>query len=358
MDLYAVIMAGGKGTRFWPLSRQKKPKQFLPIISEKTMLEETILRLHPLIPRNNIFTIADKAQSETIKTLTSLVSPSNILTEPMGKNTAPSLLLATAHIFAKNPKAVAAALPADHLIRMPELFRKKLKAGAAAALKEDALVTFGIPPSFPATGYGYIQFKRSNPGQYLGENFYQVQMFKEKPDASTAKKFIKAGNYYWNSGMFIWRAETFAGKIKKYAPELFPSWEKFLKGIKEKDSLIIEEAFKSLPATSIDYALMEKAEGVLMAEGDFGWSDVGSWSALADIWDKDSQGNTFHGKALALEAKNCILHSPSKLTALVGVENLIVIDTDDALLICRQDLDQKVREIVEELKKKGEEHLT
>ncbi len=357
MDLYAVIMAGGKGTRFWPLSRQKKPKQFLPIISEKTMLEETILRLHPLFPQSNIFTIADTAQSETIKNLTSLVSPQNILIEPMGKNTAPSLLLATAHIFSKNPQAVVAALPADHLILMPEVFRKKLQAGAAAAFREEALVTFGIPPAFPATGYGYIQFKRSNPGQYMGENFFPVQMFKEKPDASTAKKFIKAGNYYWNSGMFIWQAKTFAGKLKQYTPELFPFWEKMLLGLNKKDSHLIEEAFKALPATSIDYALMEKAEGVLMGEGDFGWSDVGSWSALADIWDKDSHGNAFHGEVLAIAAKNCLLHSPSKLTALVGVENLIVIDTEDALLICRKDLDQKVREAVDKLKKKGKEHL-
>jgi mannose-1-phosphate guanylyltransferase len=353
MNLYAIIMAGGIGTRFWPLSRKKTPKQFLPIISEATMIEETVSRLLPLIPASNITTIANAEQSQTIKTLIPEIPETNILVEPQGKNTAPSLLLATAKIFNLDPEAVCAALPADHLITDRALFLKKLKAGAEAAAKADALITFGIPPTFPSTGYGYIQYSKENPYQFQAEPFYSVQGFKEKPDYALAKAFCDAGHYSWNSGMFLWKAKAFAQKLERYAPDWFLYWEKMCLGLRDDDKTQIHTLFKEIPATSIDYALMEKAKGVLMCEGNFGWSDVGAWSSLADIWPRDQNRNAFRGDTLALESEGCLVYNPDKLTALVGVKDIIVVETHEALLICRKDQDQKVKDIVGELKKKG-----
>jgi len=353
MDIIALIMAGGTGTRFWPLSRIKKPKQFLPIISNRTMIEETVSRLLPLIPICNIFTIANSDHTKLIKELLPELPKENLLVEPKGKNTAPSLILATAKIYLQNPESVVAALPADHLIRDTSLFLKKLEAGAAAASQGEYLITFGIPPANPSTGYGYIQFLTENPLRFSGEKFYAVEMFKEKPDYEQAKSFLQAGNYFWNSGMFIWKAKVFAQKLKHYAPMLYIYWEKILDAFNKNDIKKLEKIFDEIPSISIDYALMEKAKGVLICEGNFGWSDVGAWSSLSEIWQKDNQGNAIRTETITIDSKNCLVHNPSKLTALVGVKDLIVVDTDDALLICHKDQDQKVKEVYGQIKKKG-----
>jgi mannose-1-phosphate guanylyltransferase len=352
MDFRVVIMAGGKGTRFWPVSRKNKPKQFLPIVSEKTMIEETIDRLLPQVPLNTIYTIANPEKTEIIKKLIPDLPDENLLIEPIGKNTAPSLVLATAQIYLQNPKAILAALPADHLIKDPSLFLRKLKAAANAATTGDYLITFGIPPSYPATGYGYIQFSAENPAHSLDEPFFTVQEFKEKPERKQAEEFLKEGNYFWNSGMFVWQADVFAQKLERFAPDMFSYWTKILDALKANDEAQIISLFKEIPSTSIDYALMEKAEGVLMARGDFGWSDVGAWSSLADIWTQDKDGNAIKGESLILDSQNCLVNNPSKLTALIGVEDIIVVDTEDALLISHKNQDQKVKDVVEILKKK------
>ncbi len=351
MDLYAVIMAGGSGTRFWPLSRKDKPKQFLPITSEQTMIEETVHRLKPLIPPERICTIANWEQTQTIKDLLPDIPEGNFLVEPKGRNTAPSLILATAHVYLQSPRAVVAALPADHLIADVPLFLQKLEAGAKAAVLTDTLITLGITPSFASTGYGYIQFSRETRHQFRGEDFYAVLEFKEKPAVEQAKAFLEAGNYFWNSGMFLWQAETFACKLQQFAPEWHEYWEKILLALKDKDESQIASIFQAIPSTSIDYALMEKAQGVLMCEGNFGWSDVGTWSSLLDIWPKDQEGNVLRAESLLLDTENCLVYSPDRLTALIGVKDLIVVDTPDALLICRRDQDQRVKDIVGKLKK-------
>ncbi len=353
MDVRAVIMAGGIGTRFWPLSRRTKPKQFLPIISDQTMIEETVNRLLPFISPSHIYTIANSDQTQTIQKLLPSIPKDNLLVEPMGKNTAPSLLLATAAIYLENSEAAVIALPADHLITDIELFQKKLAAGAQAVLDGDHLVTFGIPPSYPATGYGYIQFSRSDSLEISQETFYPVEKFKEKPDLEQAKDFIDKGDNFWNSGMFIWRAQVFPEKLEQYAPDLYPYWEKTIRALKSGDDSMLSSIFEEIPSISIDYALMEKAHPVWMSVGDFGWSDVGAWSSLTDIWTKDSQGNSLRGENIVLDSENCLLYSPEKFTALVGLRDLIVVETEDALLICRKDMDQKVKDIVETLKKRG-----
>jgi len=357
MNLYAIVMAGGIGTRFWPLSRRTKPKQFLPIITEKTMIEETVNRLLPLFPAQNITTIADARQTQAISDLFPNIPKENFFIEPRGKNTAPSLLLATAKIALRDPEAVCAALPADHLIRDVPLFLKKIEAGAETAAREDSLITFGIPPAFPSTGYGYIRFSREDGLDIKGETFFAVREFKEKPAYEQAKAFLDAGNYAWNSGMFLWKARTFARKLETHAPEWFAYWHEIEKALKEKDDARIAAVFDAVPSMSIDYALMEKAQSVLMCEGKFGWSDVGAWSALAAIWGKDPDGNSLRGETVALDSKGCLVYAPKKLTALVGVEDIIVVDADDALLVCRKDQDQKVKDIVARLKKKDRDEL-
>lgn len=356
MDFRAVIMAGGVGTRFWPLSRQQSPKQFLPIISDRTMIEETVGRLLPAIPADNIYTIANREHTQVMREYLPNLPEANFLVEPQGKNTAPCLVLATAVIFAQNPEAVVAVFPADHSIQKEEIFREKLLAGAEMAAQTENLITFGIPPDFPSTGYGYIRFDKESANPAGGEDFFTVQEFKEKPDAATAREFVAAGNYFWNSGMFIWQAQTFAQKLEEFAPDVHRHWQRILEAVQAGDltgeSDRIAEIYHELPATSIDYALMEKARGVMMGEGNFGWSDVGAWSALASFWEQDDKGNAVRGDSLTLDAENNLVYNPGKLTALVGVKDLVVVETDDALLICPKDMDQKVKEIVTELKEK------
>jgi mannose-1-phosphate guanylyltransferase len=355
MEIHPVIMAGGSGTRFWPLSRKKKPKQFLPIISAKTMIEETVERLLPLVDASCIYTIANSEQTATIRDLIPGIPSDNLLVEPQGKNTAPSLILATATIFQKNENAVVAALPADHLIQDPSQFLKKLEAAARMAFEKDHLITFGITPNHPATGYGYIQFSADDWEEALEERFYNVLGFREKPDLDTARKFCESGNYSWNSGMFLWKASVFRDKLERYAPDIFPFWKEISKAIGDHEERKIGGIFDRMPSVSIDYALMEKARGVLMGKGDFGWSDVGAWSALGEVWPTDDRRNAVRGKSILIDAKGCLVYNPQKLTALIGVEDLIVVDTPDSLLICRKDLDQKVKAIVQSIEKKKED---
>jgi mannose-1-phosphate guanylyltransferase len=352
----AVVMAGGSGTRFWPLSRRSRPKQFLPIATEKTMIEETVERLRPLLPPEAIYTISNKAQAAAIRKLVPDLPRENALVEPEAKNTAASLILATARIFLQNPKAVVLALPADHLITKPDIFLKKLRAAAAAAVNEDVIVTFGIPPTFPSTGFGYIHFS-SGRQRFGGEDFRPVVRFTEKPALEQAKKYLKQGRHRWNSGMFIFRAEVFARKLEEYSPEFFGYWERMLAALKKDETRGIAAAFRDIPATSIDYALMERARGVLMAEGDFGWSDVGSWASLADIWPKDSLKNALRGEALFLDSRNCLVYSPHRVAAVVGLKDVIIIDTKDALLVCNRKADQRVKEVIELLKRQGRKKI-
>ncbi len=354
--LVAVIMAGGSGTRFWPLSRKDKPKQFLPIATERTMIEETVERLLPLLSPENIYTISGASQAEIIRNLIPFLPKGNCLIEPTSRNTAPSLLLATAKFYLEDPQTIVAALPADHSILKPEVFRRKLEAAASAAA-DGYMVTFGIPPTYPATGYGYIHYDLSFSFRYDDEIFYPVLAFKEKPSREQAEGFLKAGNYYWNSGMFLWRADIFPEKLKAHAPEWLPFWEGIIKALKDDDPGRIISIFNQMPVLSIDYALMEKAKGVVVCPGDFEWSDVGVWSSLFDLWPKDEQGNVCRGELIALESKGNLIYNPGKLTALIDIKDLIVVNTEDALLICHRQADQKIRELIDWLKKKGKNEL-
>ena len=353
----AVIMAGGRGTRFWPLSRKDRPKQFLPITGTRTMIEETVSRLRPLLPFDAIYTVSDKPQAAAIRKIVPGLRPANILVEPAGRNTAASLILATARVFLRDPRTVVFALPADHLIARPARFLGKLRAAAEAAARKDVIVTFGIPPTSPSTGFGYIHFTERNREKIAGQVFYPVLRFKEKPRLAQAKRFLARGNHAWNSGMFVWRADVFADKLEESAPDFFPYWKMILGALRKKSRSGLAAVFREIPTTSIDYALMEKARGVMMVEGDFGWSDVGSWASLASIWPRDADGNALRGKAEFVASRNCLVHSPQRLTAVVGLGDVIVVDTEDALLVCSKKADQRVKDVIENLRKKGRKEI-
>ena len=350
-DVRAIILAGGRGTRFWPLGRASRPKQFLRITGRDPMLLDTVRRVRPVVPPRRLTLVADAAQTRQARKLLPRLPKGCFLVEPEARNTAPALMLATARVWLENPEAVVAVLPADHLIRDEARFLKILKAAAEAAAREDALVTFGIPPTYPATGYGYIRHDRGKGRRIGGVVFYPAQGFKEKPNLALADEYLASGDYAWNSGMFLWRAGVFAGKLERFAPELVPAWKAIVEALRSGRAAKLRSAFALAPALSIDYALMEKAEGVLVADGDFGWSDVGAWSTLLEIWPRDEHGNTARGETLALDTKGCLVWNPGRLTALVGVRDLIVVDAGDALLVCDAAFDQMVKNVVEALKK-------
>jgi len=353
MDIQVVVMAGGSGTRFWPLSRRTKPKQFLPIISSKTMVEETVERLLPLVPWAKIRTVANAQQTRLIRKLLPRIPARNTLVEPSGRNTAPSLMLATAAIYLENPEAAVIVLPSDHLIADTAVFLKQLESGAQAAVQEKRLITFGIRPTHPATGYGYIHVSAEPTAKHKGFPFYSVREFKEKPDREEAKLFLASGGYYWNSGMFVWTPEVFAAELEAHAPDFHASWPKLLAALQKRNAAETARVFNSIPALSIDYALMEKAQAVLVCPSRFGWSDVGAWSSLLDVWKRDDRGNAAKGDTIAVDSEGCLVFNPDKLTAMVGVKDLIIVNTGDALLVCRKDRDQQVKDVIAALTKGG-----
>lgn len=351
-DVRAVVLAGGRGTRFWPLGRESRPKQALRIAGREPMLVETVRRIRPIVPSRRTILVADAAQTRLARKLLPRLPKECFLVEPSARNTGPALMLATARIWLDDPEAVVAVFPADHLIRDGARFLRVLRASIEAAGREDAIVTFGVPPTYPATGYGYIRYDRDEGRRVAGTVFYPVRAFKEKPSLAQADEYLASGDYAWNSGMFVWRAEVFAETLAASAPELRPAWNAMVRALRSGGASKVRAAFAQAPALSIDHALMEKARRVLVAEGDFGWSDVGSWSTLLEIWPRDRAGNAVRGETLALDAKNCLVWNPGRLTALIGVRDLIVVDAGDALLVCDAALDQKVREIVVALKGK------
>ena len=350
-DIRAVVLAGGSGTRFWPLGREGRPKQFLPITGREPMLVQTVRRVRPLVPEKKFVVVADAARARAARRLLPRLPKSAFLIEPQARNTGPALMLATARVWLEDPEAVVAVLPADHLVRDEARFRRVLAAGAEAAAREPVLVTFGIPPTHPATGFGYIRHDRTRGKRIAGTSFYPVLAFKEKPGPALAEKYLAAGDHAWNSGMFLWRAGVFAAKLEAFAPELVPAWNGLLKALRSGSAARLAAAFARVPALSIDYALMEKAGGVIVADGDFGWSDVGAWSTLLEIWPRDRDGNAVRGECVALDAKGCLVWNPGRLTALVGVRDLIVVEAGDALLVCDASLDQRVKDVVAALKR-------
>lgn len=346
--MIAVIMAGGSGTRFWPLSRDIVPKQYLPLISEKTMIQETVERLYPIIGPQCIYVVSTEPQKPLIHDNIPNLPEENLVTEPFGRNTAPCIALSAAFLKRKYPENEAMfILPSDHIIIEQDIFQKSIKTALAAA-KEENLVTFGIKPDYPATGYGYIES-----GKEITKGMHEITNFKEKPDYKTAQAFLKAGNYYWNSGMFVWKIGTILDNYRQYAPEIFSLIQDIEKLWDEKGlEADISEIYKEMPKVPVDIAIMEKAEKRVVIPVNYHWSDVGSWRAVSDLAEKDESGNSFKGNKVTVNSTGNYVYS-DKLVALIDVNNLVIVETPDALLVTRRESSEKVKEIVEKLSEKG-----
>jgi len=351
--MYAVIMAGGRGTRFWPLSREKNPKHLLNITGDKTILETTIERIKPLIPENYTYIITGESHVRTVIDHCGKVPRENIIIEPIGRNTAPCIGLAATYIKQKDPDAVMVVLPADHLIFNEERFLDNLTVAADMARKERHLITVGIRPTKPETAYGYIE-EGTVAATIRGKEVYRVRSFREKPDRETARQFLDAGRFFWNSGMFIWRVSTILDAIEEFLPKLHQGLTSIAAALgTDRERNVIEAVYNDVEPLSIDYGVMEKAKDVILIKGDFGWNDIGSWDALFEIFSRDGAGNSFKGNVIAVDSQNSLVYSPDKLVTLIGVSDLVVVETDDALLICRRDNSQDVKDVVEILKAKG-----
>lgn len=354
MNKYAVIMAGGGGTRFWPLSRQHMPKQLLNISGNDVMINESIKRLLVIIPLDNIFVVTNKNQSDIINQLILSEFPrANILFEPIGRNTAACIAYASMVIAQKCRDAVMCVLPSDHYISKEDEFRQLLEKAYISAEKTEKLITIGVKPTFPSTGYGYICYNLDNT---VVEGTYEVNSFIEKPHIEKAMEYLKNRNYLWNSGMFIWKVSTILDNLNRFLPKLFKTISKVGEFIgTDKEYTAIEAVYPELQSISIDFGIMERSDDVLVIPGDFGWNDVGSWDALGAIFPGDENGNIVKAKHISIETKNSIIYSENRLIATIGLEDLIIADTEDAVLICPKNKAQEVKGLVELMKIKGME---
>lgn len=345
-------MAGGVGSRFWPKSRQVKPKQFLSLIGDKTLLQNTVNRISPLIPIERTLVITNDDYTDLVKEQIPDIPDENVIGEPVARNTAPCIAFAAAWLLNKDPEATLVVLPSDHYIYDEKTYLKILQAAIQKAEKDNSLVTIGIKPNRPETGYGYIQV---NDKEYETDNnipVHLVKTFAEKPDINTAVKFLESGDFLWNSGMFIWKAQTIFDAFQNHLPEVYHEAVKVQDGLMSGDKQkAINEFYHSCISISIDYGIMEKAKAVHVIPGDFGWNDVGSWMAIYELDEKDKSGNVVHVKNHTIvDSANCYISTLNdKIVAMVGIQGVALIETEDALLLCRLDAAQDVKKIYEQL---------
>ena len=347
MNFFAVIMAGGIGARFWPRSKKQSPKQLLKIVGDSTMIQETVRRIHGLVPKENILIVTNEVQKPGIIEQLPEIPIENIIVEPFGRNTAACIGLASIIIQKRSPDAVTFIMPADHIIKDSDKFLETLKTAAKFSSENKGLVTIGIQPTRPETGYGYIQIDEDS-GK---DDVYKVLTFAEKPNYATAVNFIKSGDFFWNSGMFIWKIDTILEEIKLLMPDLYEGLIKIKEQINNPDfHNILSEVYGHLKSISIDYGIMEKSDKVFLVKGQFSWSDVGSWEAVYELSEKDNDGNVKVGTVYTDLAMDSYIYSPDKFAAVIGLDNIIVINHKDALLICRRDKAQDVKNIIDYLK--------
>ncbi|MGB1050024.1 MAG: mannose-1-phosphate guanylyltransferase [Rhodothermales bacterium] len=341
-------MAGGIGSRFWPRSRRTNPKQFLSIVGQNTLIQATVSRLQGIIPVENIHVVTNARYVETTRAQLPAVPAENILAEPVSRNTAPCITYAACHIHEKDPDATMVVLPADHVILDVARFHETLKVGIAKSAEQRSLVTIGIEPTYPATGYGYIQFdpEDRDPGGNLCALF--VRTFAEKPNLETAERFLDSGDFLWNSGMFIWRTDSILASVQRHIPDVYDAFAWMEGGAKETPEKL-KDSFTGCPAISIDYGVMERADKVYVVPGAFDWSDVGDWKAVYDLSDKGKAGNAIEGQAIVHDATRCLISANDRLVAVVGLDDIVVVDTEDALLVCHRDATQRVKNVVDYL---------
>ena len=349
--MYAVIMAGGSGTRFWPLSRRRRPKQLLSLFGDKPMIAETVDRLAGLVPPERVLVVTNEALAEAVRAALPSVPAENVLCEPMGRNTAPCVGMAAAAVrAAAGPEEVMVVLPADHYIRDAETFRGALAAAAAEA-ETGAIVTLGIEPTKPETGYGYIRC-----GEALADGVHAVDQFVEKPDHATALAYLQSGDYVWNSGMFCFRVDRILREFETQLPRLAGQIEEMAAALGPDDADTLRDIFERIEPVSIDYGIMEGAANVRVLPVSFGWSDVGHWDALPSVTETDSDGNVRLGDVVALDCEGCVLVSGgSRVLSAVGLDHVVVVDTEDALLVAPRQRVQEVRRVVDALRERPDD---
>ncbi len=350
---FCVIMAGGVGSRFWPYSRAKKPKQFLDILGTgRTLLQLTFDRYSQIIPSENIFIVSNENYEKLILEQLPELQKEQVLLEPMRRNTAPCIAYANHKIRTKNPEANIVVAPSDHIILKEKQFLDVVKSGLSFVEQSDVLLTLGIQPNRPETGYGYIQISGSKDDIKLNESFRNVKTFTEKPDHDLAQKFFESGDFFWNSGMFFWSLKSIDKAFQNYLPDvdnLFYEGSDKYNSPEEND--FISNTYSKCKNISIDYGIMEKADNVHVLCADIGWSDLGTWGSLFDVSDKDGQENCFKGgKTFAYDSENCLINLPeNKLAVIQGLNDFIVVDSDDVLLICRKKEEQRIKQFVNDV---------
>jgi mannose-1-phosphate guanylyltransferase len=365
LSIHGVILAGGRGTRFWPRSRTRTPKQLVSIVGKNTMLQQTVERLKPLIPPKQIWSVTNTEQAAALRQQLPTAARGGVLTEPFGRNTAAAIALAAIHIrHAAKGDALIAVLPADHYIAKPERYRQIVSAALDVARIEGRMVVLGIPPTRPETGFGYIE-RREPPFGSGKFQVFPVRRFTEKPELATAKEYVASGMYQWNAGMFFWRVSTFLDALRCFLPKTHEAIEKLSKYIgKRSYASQLKKIYSSLENISVDYAILEKAatadkEGgtVYVIPADVGWSDIGSWSAVYELLAKHPGENILGGPGETLDAEGNFLWSPGKFVAAIGIRDLIVVETPDAILVCPRDRAQDVGKIVKSLEQRGLKRL-
>lgn len=346
-------MAGGRGERFWPKSRNSCPKQFLSLTSDgETMIQKTVNRLRPLVDAKDIFIVTNAAYIGLVKDQLPDVPAENILAEPCARNTAPCIAFAAAVIGRKYDDAIMLVLPSDHLIGYENIYIKTLKKAVAVAEQGKNLVTVGITPTYPETGYGYINF-----GEEKGDA-YQVERFVEKPDLPTAKKYLSSGKYLWNSGMFVWKISSIMANMKEFMPDVAEGAGRIAAsfGSPDFEEVLVRE-FTAFPSESVDFGIMEKASDIYTLPGSFGWDDVGSWLAVERINETDENKNFISGDVIAVDAERTTVCGGKRLIAAIGTEDLVIVDTDDVLLVCSKNNTQDVKKVIAQLKENGRTEL-
>ena len=356
MKTYAVIMAGGSGTRLWPLSCDERPKQFLKLNGKDTLLNETIYRLLPIIPMECILVVTARKYEDLVReTLPEGFCPENILYEPCARNTAACVGYAAAEIIRRGQDGVMCIFPADHAVSDTEAFRNTVQKGIDFLKTKPVLITIGIRPAYAAPGYGYLQIEYSGREKEDGwqlspGEIRRVRRFVEKPDLEMAQAYLKSGDYAWNSGMFIWRASTILEQFAKLLPRVGNCLQQLICAETSEFQETLEEVYQKLPSLSIDYGIMEQAEDIWMVSGEFGWDDVGSFASLENFQDKDSDGNTIIGNGKGIDIRDCTFYSQNRLITAIGVEHLIIIDSGDTVLVCPKSRVQDVKLLVEKIK--------
>ncbi len=341
MNHYALILAGGGGSRLWPLSTEEEPKQFLRLGSENSLLQNTVNRLQGVIKREHIFIVTTEKLGKRVEEETAgLIGKGNILKEPCGRNTAPCIGWSAGEIMQKYGDGILTILPADAYIRDEERFRQILTEAAAQAAEADSIYTIGIRPDYPVTGYGYLQYDRET-----GEKGKRVLAFHEKPDEKTARAYLEEGNFLWNSGIFISRTAYLLQQFARHMPLLYEKLTELFQYEGEEREKRLRQIYPEMESVSIDYGLMEKVESIHVFPGDFGWNDMGSLDSLAVLAKEDEEGNVCIGEHICLEAENCISYSGGRTIALVGVEGLIVVETEKAVLVCHKDRVQEIKKV-------------